>query len=69
MFESSMYYFNPCTVVIIIIISSSFNGSSCKSNSGGGRLVGCWLYWGLTAKSISWLSVTDMCFLAFSHQY
>ena len=35
-------------------------------------LVG-WLYWGLnttlTAKVISWRSVTHMCFLAFSHQY
>ena len=33
----------------------------------------CWLvgllYWGLTAKVISWRSVTHMCFLAFSHQY
>ena len=38
----------------------------------GDRLVG-WLYWGLTplltAKVISWRSVTHMCFLAFSHQY
>ena len=28
-----------------------------------------WLYWGLTAKFISWRSVTHMSFLAFPHQY
>ena len=34
-----------------------------------GRLVVLWLNATLTAKVISWRSVTHMCFLAFSHQY
>ena len=55
-----------------VILFKNLLQRKLKSSNSAGGFVG-WLYSGfnvtLTAKVISWRSVTHMCFLAFSHQY